>query len=46
MTVVEVVDGEDPKVGENEENVAKPEQNVEQSQAPIEPESIICQAAI
>ena len=29
--MVEVVDGEDPKVGENEENVAKPEQNIEQS---------------
>ena len=44
--MVEVVDGDDPQVWENKENVGKPEQDFEQSQAPIEPESIISQAAV
>ena len=44
--MVEVVDGDDAQVGEDEEDVGKPEQNVKQSQAPVEPESIISQATI
>ena len=44
--MVEVVDGVEAQVYENEENVGEPEQDCEQSQAPVEPESIISQATI
>ena len=40
------MDGDDAQVCENEENVGKPEQDFEQSQAAIEPESVISQATI
>ena len=44
--MVEVVDGVEAQVYENEENVGEPEQDFEQSQVPVEPESIISQATI
>ena len=44
--MVEVVDGDDAQVGEDEEDVAEPEQNLEESQPAVEPESIISQATI
>lgn len=46
LLIVEEVDGDDAQVCENEENVCEPEQDFEQSQAPVEPESIISQATI
>ena len=46
LIVVEEVDGEDAQVGEDEENIAKPEEDLEQSQTSVEPESIISQATI
>ena len=46
LLIVEEVDGDDAQVCENEENVGEPEQDFEQSQAPVEPESIISQATI
>ena len=44
--MVEVVTGEYPDVGENEENVAEPEEDFEEFQTSVEPESIISQAAV
>ena len=44
--MVEVVTGDNPHVGENEENVGKPEQDSEQFQAPVEPEPVISKATV
>ena len=44
--MVDEVDGDNSQVCENEENVRKPEQDLEQSQATVEPESVISQATI
>ena len=38
--------GVEAQVGDNEENVGQPEQDLEQSQSTVEPESIISQATI
>ena len=40
------MDAKNPMVCENEENVGNPEEDFEESQAPVEPESIISQAAV
>ena len=44
--MVDEVDGDDAQVWKNEENVRKPEQDLEQSQATVEPESVISEATI
>ena len=44
--MVGVVASEDTQVGDNEENVGEPEQDSEQSQASVEPESVISQASV
>ena len=43
---VEKVDGVESQVYENEENVGEPEEDFEQSQSSVEPESVISQATI
>ena len=43
---VEKVDGVESQVYENEENVGEPEEDFEQSQSSVEPESVIRQATI
>ena len=40
------MDGVETQVYENEENVGEPEEDFEQSQSPVEPESIVSQATI
>ena len=44
--MVDEVDGDNSQICENEENVRKPEQDLEESQATVEPESVISQATI
>ena len=44
--MVKVVAGDNPQVCEDEENVCEPEQDSEQSQTSIKPESVISQASV
>ena len=46
LVKVEKVDGVETQVYENEENVGEPEEDFEQSQSSVEPESVISQATI